>query len=119
MLWFVLVLLLLLQLPIALSSLVTCNEKTKKKKLYDKKGNMKIEFLWIQKRKSVPTYYIQQYSYSWKTKQRKKKKVTKSTESKELRGGFPTNNLLVGNYWLRRAEIWEDMPSISSEMGEI
>ena len=32
---------------------------------------------------------------------------------------FPTNNFLVGNYGLRRAERWQDMPSMSSEVGEI
>ena len=49
----------------------------------------------------------------------KEKKITKSKESKELREGSPTNNFLVGNYGLRRAERWEDMPSVSPEMGEI
>ena len=29
------------------------------------------------------------------------------------------NNFLVGNYGLRRAERWEDMPSMSSEVSEI
>ena len=36
-----------------------------------------------------------------------------------LKEGFPTNNFLVGNYGLRRDERWEDMPSMSSEVGEI
>ena len=76
---------------------------------------MKIECLWIQKRKSV----LQQYSYGWKTKQRKKKNVAKSKDSKELREGSPAKNFLVGTYGLRRAERWEDMPSTSSEVGEI
>ena len=31
----------------------------------------------------------------------------------------PTNNFLVGNYGLRRAERWDDTPSMSSEVGEI
>ena len=31
----------------------------------------------------------------------------------------PTNNIIVGNYGLRRAERWEYMPSMSSEIGEI
>ena len=79
-LWLVLVL--LLQLPIALSSLlVTCNEKAKEKK-----------------------------------------NVTKNKESEKLReGSFPQQlrNFLVGNYGLRRAERWNDMPSMSSEVGEI
>ena len=71
---------LLLQLPMALSSLliITGNEKTKEKK-----------------------------------------NVTKSKESKELREGSPTPHFLVGNYGLRRAERWDDMPSMSSEVGEI
>ena len=70
----------MLQLPIALSSLVTCNEKTKEKK-----------------------------------------NVTKSKESKELRerSFSPTTNFLVGNYGLKRAESWDDMPSMFSEVGEI
>ena len=73
---------LLLQLPIALSSLlVTCNEKAKEKK-----------------------------------------NVTKNKESEKLReGSFPQQlrNFLVGNYGLRRAERWDDMPTMSSEVGEI
>ena len=86
---------------------------------------MKLEFLWIQKAS------VQQYSstrMAGKTKRRKrknhekkkkKKNVTKSKKSKELRGGSPTNSFLVGNYGLRRAERWDDMPSMSSEVGEV
>ena len=81
---------------------------------------MKIEFLWIQLYSST--------RMAGKTKQPKKKKRGekkqrkerhKKQKSKELREGSPTNNFLVGNYGLRRAERWEDMPSMSSEMGEI
>ena len=39
-------------------------------------------------------------------------------ESKEIQEGSPTNNFLVGNYGLSRAERWEDMPSMSSEAGD-
>ena len=49
----------------------------------------------------------------------KKENVSKSKESKELREGSPTNDFLVGNYGLRRTERCEDMPSMSSEVGEI
>ena len=71
--------LLLLQLPIALSSLlISCNEKMDEKK-----------------------------------------NVTKSKESKELREGSPTKIFLVGNDRLRRTERWVDIPSMSSEVGEI
>ena len=62
---------------------------------------------------------VQQYSYGRKNETTKKKKVKKSTEGKEPREGSPTNDLLVGNYGLRRAERWDDMPSMSSEVGEI
>ena len=54
-----------------------------------------------------------------KKKKEKEKNVTKSKESKELREGSPRNHFLVGNYGLRRAERWEDTPSMSSEVGEI
>ena len=76
-----LVLMLLVQLPIASSSLlITCNEKKQ-----IKKGRQK--------------------------KQRKQR----------TSGRFfsPPSNFLVGNYGLRRAERWDDMPSMSSEVGEI
>ena len=74
-----LILVLLLQLPIALSSLITCNEKTKEKKKLPKK-------------------------------QRKQR-----TSGRLF---APTANFLVGNYGLRRADRWDDMPSLSSEVGE-
>ena len=54
-----------------------------------------------------------------KTKKGKKKNVTKSQEGKELREGSPANNFPVGNYGLRRAERWEDTPSMSPEVGKI
>ena len=70
---------------------------------------------------------VQQHSYGWKNEITKKQKtggknnknVTKSKESNELQEGYPTNNFLVGNYRPRRAERWENMPSMSSEVGEI
>ena len=52
-------------------------------------------------------------------KHTKKMSVTKNKESKELREDSPTNNFLVGNHGPRRAERWEDTPSMSSEVGEI
>ena len=68
------------------------------------------------------TFFWLQAAVAGKTKKRKnertgekKRNVTKSKESKELREGSQTN----GNYGLRRAEGWEDMPSMSSEVGEI
>ena len=48
---------------------------------------------------------------------KKKKKATNSKQSKQLRQ--VPNNVLVLNYRLRRAERWKDMPSMSSELGEI
>ena len=50
---------------------------------------------------------------------KRKKRTSKSKESKQVQEGAPTNNFLVGNYGLRRAERWKDMPSMSSEVGEI
>ena len=52
-------------------------------------------------------------------KTKETKNVTKSKESKELREGSSTNNFIGGNYGLRRAERWEDMTSMSSEVGKI
>ena len=40
-------------------------------------------------------------------------------ESKEIQESSPTNDFLVGNYGLSRAEKWEDMPSMSSEVHDI
>ena len=55
-----------------------------------------------------------------KVKTRKKKEERhKSKESKEVPESSPTNNFLVGNYGLRSAERWEDMPSMCTEVGEI
>ena len=77
---------------------------------------------WIQKSKRTA---VQQYWYGWKNETtknkntKKKANVTKRKESKELREGSPTNNFPVGNYGLRRASRWDDMPSMSSEVGEI
>ena len=59
------------------------------------------------------------YTYAKTKKRKRKKNVTKSKEGKELREGSPTTNFLVGNYGLRRAERWEDTPSMSSEVGEV
>ena len=59
-------------------------------------------------------------------KRRKNDEKTKNERHKKQRkqrtsGRFfsPTNNFLVCNYGLRRAERWDDMPSMSSEVGEI
>ena len=43
----------------------------------------------------------------------------RSKESKEIQEGSPANNINVGNYKLRRAERWEKIPKMSSEVGEI
>ena len=70
---------LLLQLPIALSSLlITCKNEERK--------------------------------------ERQKKQRKQRTSGRFF---SPTTNFLVGNYELRRAERWDDMPSTSSEVGEI
>ena len=39
-------------------------------------------------------------------------------ESKEIQEGSLTNNSLVGNYGLSRAERLEDLPSMSYEVGD-
>ena len=46
---------------------------------------------------------------------KEKKNREESKESKEIQEGSPTNNILVGNCRLRRAESWENMPRVSSE----
>ena len=43
----------------------------------------------------------------------------RSKESKEIQEGSPANPILVGNYRLGRVEKWENMPMISSEVGEM
>ena len=81
--------------------------------------------MWIKKRKrtAVPVWLEKQDNEKRKNeteKQKtKKERHKKQKESKELREGSPTNNFLVGTYGLRRAESWEDMPSMSSEVGKI
>ena len=47
--------------------------------------------------------------------------ITCKGKTKEKKNVFfsPTTNFLVGNHGLRRAERWDDMPSMSSEVGEI
>ena len=47
------------------------------------------------------------------TKKRTPQRANKK-KSKFVQEGSPTKNFLVGKYGLRRAERWEDMPSISS-----
>ena len=37
---------------------------------------------------------------------------------KKNQEGSPTNNILDGNYRLRRAERWENIPTVSSDVGE-
>ena len=51
----------------------------------------------------------------------KKKERHKKQRKQRTSGRFfsPTNKFLVGNYGPRRAERWDDMPSMSSEVGEI
>ena len=48
-----------------------------------------------------------------------KKKRPESKEIKEIQEGSPTNNIIVGNHRLRRAERWENIPRVSSKVGEI
>ena len=48
-----------------------------------------------------------------------KKRRRESKESKEIQERSPTANIIVGNYRLRRAERWENIPRVSSEVGEI
>ena len=57
----------------------------------------------------VPTCCAQKRS-------RLKKKKKQKTPGRMF---SPTNIFLVGNYGLRRAERWDDMPSMSSEVSEI
>ena len=40
-------------------------------------------------------------------------------DSEEIQEGSPTNNIVVGNCRLRRAERWENIPRVFSEVGEI
>ena len=47
-------------------------------------------------------------------KKPREKERRRGKRSKEIQEGSPTNNFLVGNYGLRRAERWEDKPSMSS-----
>ena len=51
----------------------------------------------------------------------RKKKASQAGKKQRASGRFfsPTTNFLVGNYGLRRAERWDDMPSMPSEAGEI
>ena len=56
-----------------------------------------------------------------KREKKKKKKRLKKQRKQRTSGRFfsPTNNFRVGNYGLRRAERWDNMPSMSSEVIEI
>ena len=57
-----------------------------------------------------------------KTKEKRTSPRHKKQTKQRTSGRFfaPTTNFLVGNYGLRRAgEGWDDMPSMSSEVGEI
>ena len=55
------------------------------------------------------------------TKKRKKRERHKKQRKQRTSGRFfsPTTNFLVGNCGLRRAERWDDMPSMCCEVGEI
>ena len=48
-----------------------------------------------------------------------KKKLEGAKESKEIEECSATNNILVGNYKLRRAKRWKNTLRVSSEVGEI
>ena len=43
----------------------------------------------------------------------------RSKESTEIQEGSLKNTFFIGNYRLTRAEWWENMPNMSSEVGEI
>ena len=60
-------------------------------------------------------------SSSLVTKKSRKKERHRKQRKQRTSGRFfsPTTNFLVGNYGLRRDERWDDMPSMSSEVGEI
>ena len=51
----------------------------------------------------------------------KRSRLKKKQRKQRTSGRFfsPTDNFIVGNYGLRKAERWDDMPSMSSEVGEI
>ena len=56
------------------------------------------------------------YRKNERTKERHKKQRKQRTSGRFF---SPTAYFLVGNYGLRRAERWDDIPSMSSEVGEI
>ena len=47
------------------------------------------------------------------------KERQESNGNKEIQEGSPTNNIIVGSDKLRMAETWENIPTVSSEVGEI
>ena len=49
----------------------------------------------------------------------KNEKKQASKESEEIQEGSSTNSIIVGNCRLRRAERWEIIPRVSSDVGEI
>ena len=110
--------------PRALSALVTRHTALQivtKKRKHEGKKNENEEKIWKTSFCGYKKENVQSRLEKW-NKQRKtgggKKNVTKRKESKELPESSPTNNFLVGNYGLRRAERLKDMPSMSSEVGE-
>ena len=90
---------------------------------------MKREFFVDTKRKTKNEQLLSRTrSRSWKKKvkhgknggKNKNRKLHKPKKAKNFgKVLFPTNNFLVGNYGLRRAERWDNMPSMPSEVGEI
>ena len=76
-----------------------------------KKAYISTRSLWLEKGKHEKT----------KKRGKNKKKRLNKQRKKELREGSfpPQKKILVGNYGLRKAERWDDMPSMSSEVGGI
>ena len=58
-------------------------------------------------------------TYNENTMKKRKKERQESKKSKEFQEGSPTDNIIVGNFRLRRAERWENIPRVSSEVAEI
>lgn len=53
------------------------------------------------------------------TNRKRQKEREESNESQGIQEGSPTNTILLGNYRLRKAGRWENVPRVSCEVGEI
>ena len=109
------VVLLLRLLPaVALSSLVTCNEKTKRKR---KKANIKTDLLWIQKKKTYSS------TRSWKNKKTINETTKKTGDWGERKSPKPkkANNFgRVPQQIISSSAIavWEGMFMYAHELGQ-